>query len=160
MVYSPHPPYEILRTSILDFSTVQELRRFARYWDLIANSGNFVESTPLLWSTLGHECSEASRSPFQSFRHLSNWLHDREGQSHGLALLRLVELMFDYLTKVKHLDQAMIAQTLWRDYQRGGRSDKPNCLRPWLADASVSRPTSQATALKRQSRRQGLMNDA
>jgi len=49
MVYSPEPPYEILQTKLIDFFTMQRLRRFARYWDLIGNSGNFVETTSLLW---------------------------------------------------------------------------------------------------------------
>src|SRR5262249_8011449 len=34
MVYSSHPPYEILQTRLIDFATMQRLRRFARYWDL------------------------------------------------------------------------------------------------------------------------------
>jgi len=29
--------------------TMQRLRRFAKYWDLVANSGNFVETTPRIW---------------------------------------------------------------------------------------------------------------
>ncbi len=49
MIYSPHPPYEVLQTKLLDFATIQELRRFAKYWDTIANSGNFVETVRLLW---------------------------------------------------------------------------------------------------------------
>src|ERR1700722_13667707 len=49
MVYSPHPPYEVLRTAAIDFATMQRMRRFARYWDLVANSGNFVSTTPMLW---------------------------------------------------------------------------------------------------------------
>ena len=32
---------------------MQKLRRFARYWDLVGNSGNFVETTPLIWSKVG-----------------------------------------------------------------------------------------------------------
>ncbi len=58
MVYSPSPPYEILQTKLIDFPTIQRLRRFSRYWDLIANSGNFVLTTPLLF---GNE------SPFKWF---------------------------------------------------------------------------------------------
>jgi hypothetical protein len=50
MVYHPLPPYEILQTKLIDFATMQRLRRFAKYWDMVGNSGNFVESTPLLWS--------------------------------------------------------------------------------------------------------------
>jgi radical SAM superfamily enzyme YgiQ (UPF0313 family) len=50
MRYNPLPPYELLSNRDLDFPTMQRLRRFARYWDLVANSGNFRTSTPLLWS--------------------------------------------------------------------------------------------------------------
>jgi len=49
MLYSPAPPYEILRNRLIDFPTMQRLRRFARYWDLVGNSGNFVETLPLFW---------------------------------------------------------------------------------------------------------------
>src|SRR6266850_2142882 len=50
MVYNPQPPYEILQSKLIDFATMQRLRRFAKYWDLVANSGNFVETTPLIWN--------------------------------------------------------------------------------------------------------------
>ena len=53
MIYNPHPPYEILQNQLIDFAAMQRLRRFARYWDLVGNSGNFVESTPLIWSRFG-----------------------------------------------------------------------------------------------------------
>ena len=36
MVYSPHAPYEILQNSLIDAPTLGRLRRFARFWDLIA----------------------------------------------------------------------------------------------------------------------------
>ena len=48
MVYSPQAPYEILGTKQIDFATMCRMRRFARYWDLIANSGRFVHTLPLL----------------------------------------------------------------------------------------------------------------
>ena len=41
-VYSPLPPYEILQTSVLSFDDLARLRRFARYWNIIGNSGRFV----------------------------------------------------------------------------------------------------------------------
>ena len=37
---------------------MQRMRRFARYWDLVANSGNFLETTPMMWR---------DGSPFRSF---------------------------------------------------------------------------------------------
>ncbi len=50
MTYAAHTPYEILQNKLLDFATMQRLRRFAKYWDLVGNSGNFVEAVKLIWS--------------------------------------------------------------------------------------------------------------
>jgi radical SAM superfamily enzyme YgiQ (UPF0313 family) len=129
MVYNPHPPYEILQNKLMDFATLQKLRRFARYWDLVGNSGNFVESTPLIW----HE----SDSPFREFSRWSEWLYARVGRTDSIALVRLMELLFQYLTQERQLSETRVAETLWRDYQRGGRRDKPGFLREFLPDIPV-----------------------
>ena len=162
MVYSPTAPYEILQTRLIDFATMQRLRRFARYWDLIANSGNFVESTRSLWEgeapaeptlqgAARQEPRPPSSSPFQSFLALSDRLHARLGQAHGIALGHLFELLFTYLTDVLGHDRETIAHTLWRDYQRGGRSDRPAFLKPYVPDAPPK--TSAPTRLRRRQAR-------
>jgi radical SAM superfamily enzyme YgiQ (UPF0313 family) len=132
MTYSPHPPYEILSNRLLDFSTVQELRRFAKYWDTIANSGNFLETLPVLWTST--DPSEPALSPFDQFRQLATWLYQQEQKTFGIALSRLVELLLIYLTEVLGRPASDVAAKLWRDYQRGGRSDKPHCLRPFIEE--------------------------
>ncbi len=68
MIYNPHPPYEVLSTRTMNFGTLARLRRFAKFWDIFGNSGNFVESLPLLWahdSTVApaHIDSNSERSP-------------------------------------------------------------------------------------------------
>ena len=141
MVYSPAPPYEVLQTKLIDFATMQRMRRFARYWDLIANSGNFVESTPMIWC--------ADESPFWSFLALSDWLNTRVAQTHGIALSHLFELLFTYLTDVLRHERDATAQTLWRDYQRGGRGDCPAFLKPYVADVPP-----KSSAARRLPRRQ------
>ena len=177
MVYSPHPPYEILQTKLLDFGTIQELRRFAKYWDTIANSGNFVETVQLVWAvkdeggrlkdegdpltlTLSPQSwgeGIGGRSPFAEFRQLSAWLFARERHAHGIALGRLVDLLFEYLTTQRGLAAELVAVALWRDYQRGGRSDKPHCLRPYIVETRTreARPYVNPDAVpKRQARHQ------
>jgi radical SAM superfamily enzyme YgiQ (UPF0313 family) len=145
MVYAPQPPYEILRNKLIDFPTMQRLRRFARHWDLVVNSGNFIETAPLIWKD--------HPSPFFAFMSWSNWLHGAIGRSHGIALTRLAELLFNYLTQTLNQPALPLAQILQRDYQRGGRSDKPPFLRPWLGPDEVSGTRSPAPAsLKRQAR--------
>ncbi|HEY1490808.1 MAG TPA: DUF4080 domain-containing protein, partial [Verrucomicrobiae bacterium] len=120
MVYSTHPPYEILQNKLIDFANMQHLRRFARYWDMVGNSGNFLESTSLIWS---------DASPFHAFLHWSDWLHARVKRTDAIALLRLMELLFEFLTVELRLSAKLVAETLWRDYKRGGRHDKPGFMK-------------------------------
>ncbi len=124
MVYNPNPPYEILQNKLIDFAAMQRLRRFARYWDLVGNSGNFIETTPLIWSN--------DASPFAAFMRWSDWLHARIGRTDGIALSRLMQLLFEFLTGEPGLGSKQVAETLWRDYQRGGRTDKPAFLKNFL----------------------------
>jgi len=125
MVYSPLPPYEMLQNRLVDFATLQRLRRFARFWDLVGNRGDFVETTPMLWSR--------GESPFAAFWALADWLQATIGRQHAIALPRLVELLFTYLTQVKPHDARAVAAALTRDYRRPGRREVPPFLRPYLA---------------------------
>lgn len=139
MVYSPAAPYEILQTKLIDYSLMQRLRRFARYWDLVANSGNFVESAPLLWT---------SRSPFESFLAFSDWLYRASGRTNGISLKRLAELLFRFLVNESRCDERMATAAIWNDYRRGGRSDRPEFLRPYLAQIDESpAPSANSPAL-------------
>ena len=145
MTYNSCPPYEILQNKLIDFSTMQRLRRFARYWDLVGNSGNFVETAPLIWLRSG--------SPFAAFLHWSDWLYSRSGRADGIALPRLMEWLFEYLTTEPKLDKIGTAETLWRDYSRSGRRDKPIFLRQYLfSEDKPPSPRRSVTLPKRQAR--------
>jgi len=181
MIYNPHPPYEILQNKLIDFATMQKLRRFARYWDLVGNSGNFIETTPLLWGASSpglrppspplpteEKDAETRRavsqlqttdgitisSPFHAFLHFSEWLYAVAGRTDGIALVRLMESLFEFLNGELRLDARRAANALWRDYQRGGRHDKPGFLRDFLtAEETVILPRKTTNAPpKRQSR--------
>ena len=145
MVFNPDPPYEILQNRLLDFATMQRLRRFARYWDLVGNSGNFRETTPLIWGS--------GASPFAAFLRWSDWLYARVGRRSGIALPRLAEWLFEFLTREFNLSPSAVASALWRDYRRGGRSDKPTFLRDHITDDTGPGPRrSLSGGLKRQAR--------
>ncbi|WP_047396846.1 B12-binding domain-containing radical SAM protein [Chitinibacter sp. ZOR0017] len=83
MVYDPYPPYTIMANRDIDFPTMQRLVRFARYWDLVANSGRFANTLPVI---LGHE-------PFERFMALSDWLYQHTDATHRIALDRLAKLV-------------------------------------------------------------------
>jgi radical SAM superfamily enzyme YgiQ (UPF0313 family) len=145
MSYSSFPPYELLKSKSLSFSELQQMRRFSRHWDLVANSGNFVESTPLIWSR--------SDSPFDAFQRWSRWLHGQVGRSYGIALSTLAELLFRYLIEELELEPVEVAQRIYRDYQRGGHSDKPLFLRAYIPDdPSPTQGRRARTTLRRQAR--------
>ena len=145
MVYNPHAPYELLQNRLIDFHTMQKLRRFARYWDLVGNSGNFVETTPLIWSKSDAASSLPPLSPFAEFMRWSDWLHGRVGRKDAIALVRLMGLLFEFLTSERKLDPEATAAAMWRDYQRGGRHDKPAFLKDHL-------PAEATPALTRRAR--------
>lgn len=145
MTYSPAAPYEILQTRLIDYATMQRLRRFARYWDLVANSGNFVETTPLLWDR---------GLPFDLFLRFADWLYATGGKTNGIALKRLAELLFRYLVEEAGCDALRAAQVIWNDYRSGGRSDRPEFLRAYLTLLEDGLPvaTREASVLPRQAR--------
>lgn len=151
MVYNRQPPYEVLQNRLIDFATMQRLRRFARFWDLVANSGNFIETTPLLWHS---ESKAALSSPFYSFLRWSDWVYAKSRRSDGIALPRLMELVFEYLTGESGLAAAGVAEAIARDYQRAGRKDLPSFLREHLPARSEPRvqASPRRVGLKRQAR--------
>jgi hypothetical protein len=154
MVYAAEPPYEILQNKLIDFTTMQRLRRFARYWDLVGNSGNFRQSLRLLWQISG----SSQASPFDSFLNLSDWLYHQIGRTDSIGLPRLAELWFKYLVDHCGVAPQEVASRLWQDYSSPGRKDVPGFLAPYVARPSVPpRPGGSAAGAlsglpKRQSR--------
>jgi radical SAM superfamily enzyme YgiQ (UPF0313 family) len=172
MVYNAHPPYDILQNRLIDFATMQRLRRFAKYWDLAGNSGNFVETLPLVWDAFGvpalggkgvqlqnilpsepPEGGTPNTSPFHSFLRFSDWLYAQLGRTDSIALVRLAEKLFEFLTGELKLDAQLAAEKLWLDWQRGGHRDPPEKIRPFLPAEKTQRPRPEKSSLpKRQAR--------
>ncbi|MEZ5386603.1 MAG: DUF4080 domain-containing protein [Prosthecobacter sp.] len=110
MLYAPHPPYEILRTKEISFNEMQRMRRFARYWDLVANSGHFTTALRLLWQETG--------SPFEEFMRFSDWIYGRLGRTHQIALRVMAQCLFEFLVEESACDRDVVAKTLEADWQR------------------------------------------
>jgi radical SAM superfamily enzyme YgiQ (UPF0313 family) len=146
MIYNVHPPYEILQNRLIDFATMQRLRRFARYWDLFGNSGNFVAVTPLIWR---------GGSPFEHFFRFSDWLYAKINRTDSIALARLMERLFEFLTQERKLDAKLVAETFWTDCRRTGRRDAPDFLKEYLPEEQWSAIRERDRSLpKRQARHQ------
>jgi radical SAM superfamily enzyme YgiQ (UPF0313 family) len=146
MVYRDVAPYDLLANESLDFGTMQRLKRFAKTWDRVANSGNFRDTLPLLLST--HD-----DGAFAAFLAFSDWLAVDVEVFRGVSLRRLVDRVFHYLTGPAGLDEEPVRSTLIEDYQRAGRSDLPPVLsghrgRPRRRQSASSKtPSRQARHL-------------
>lgn len=79
--FNPLPPFNILSTDRIDFATMQRVNRFARYWDMIGNSGRFRHSIPAMLSD----------QPFDDFLAITEWIFNKTGQTHQINLKKLYE---------------------------------------------------------------------
>ena len=106
MVYSADPPYEILCNNVITFGEMQEMKRLARFWDLVYNSGNCKRTAPLLWP---------DGDVFRGFRAFCAWIYARTGATWQIGLPRLAGLLFDYLATETGMDKAEVADGLAAD---------------------------------------------
>ena len=134
MRYNPDPPYNILATDAIDFPSMQRLVRFARDWDLVANSGRLAQTLPLLLS------GGARGSVFGNFLEFADWLYATTSQTHQLAMERLFDLLYAYLTGVRGIAPASVAGTLLTDYARTGAKGRLSFMEAGQNNSAPRRP--------------------
>lgn len=145
LVFNPDPPYNLLASSTLDFATMQRLSRFARCWEMVANSGRFARTLPLL---LGEK-------PFARFLAWSDWLYGETGRTGAIANERLYNLVHKWLTVLGGVAPARADAALAEDYLASGArgrlafGDIEDAARRKRKDAgtSVATPARQARHL-------------
>ncbi|MEO0367878.1 MAG: DUF4080 domain-containing protein, partial [Pseudomonadota bacterium] len=72
LVFNPNPPFNVMSNSTVSFSEMQRMNRFARFWDMLANSGRFAETLPIL----------LTNKPFARFLVVSDSFYARAGRTH------------------------------------------------------------------------------
>ena len=106
MVYNDNQPYNILSTRDIDFKTMQRVNRFARFWDMIGNSGRFLHTKQLIFGV----------SAFANFMKLSDNLYITEGSSWKISLRRLFKLLHQQLIEVLAIDSKVAFAALEKDF--------------------------------------------
>ncbi|MDQ6975951.1 MAG: DUF4080 domain-containing protein [Mariprofundaceae bacterium] len=122
MCYAAIAPYELLQNKQFSFFDMQKMKRFARFWNLYYNSGNFKQSVRLLWPD---GCA------FEHFYDYSQWLYAQTRSTWKIALERLAQLLFDYLNQHKKVNNSMLADTMIHDIMRLPGRKLPSFLRPY-----------------------------
>jgi hypothetical protein len=109
MRYSPDAPYTVLATDVIGFNDMQRIIRFARYWDLVGNSGRFPGTLPLLLAD----------APFARFLRFADWLFARTGKTHEFSLEKLCGFLHDFLID-SGTPSPVAAGTVLADYAASG----------------------------------------
>ena len=139
--FNPQPPYNVLATDAIGFADMQRIARFARYWDLVGNSGRFARTLPLL---LG-------QAPFARFLAWSDWLYARTGKTAAIANERLYELLYAWLASAGGVDAQSAAQALTEDFLASGARGRLSFAAvesaPVAARARAATPPRQARHL-------------
>lgn len=106
--FNPEPPYSILSNSTVDFFTMQRVNRFARYWDMIGNSGRFSNCLSLILDD----------QPFYNFLELTDWIFNKTGQTHKINLKRLYELVAQACEALFPEIHSELVTNMQDDYER------------------------------------------
>jgi radical SAM superfamily enzyme YgiQ (UPF0313 family) len=147
MKYSPLPPFEILSTTDLSFEETQEMKCFAKYWEMVANKGQFQGTAPLIWRN--------QDSAFTAFHAFSMWLFGRVQRTSHINLLRLAEHLYDYLVDELGFDEQEAGAAIVADLHRTGGRGIPQRLQRFQTEPAPSRKSlSRSTGRERQERRQ------
>ncbi|KAB2638781.1 MAG: B12-binding domain-containing radical SAM protein [Verrucomicrobia bacterium] len=142
MIYSPLAPYELLANCDLDFATLQQVKRFARHWDALGNSGRFSRTLPMLLDQSRHA------SPFWNFWEFSQHLHARMGKQQGISPANLAGQLWLHLREAG-VDPAALESALTADHLAAGGRGRPTFFAP-----EPAAPRATLGANRRQQRHQ------
>ncbi|PIE55659.1 MAG: B12-binding domain-containing radical SAM protein [Desulfobulbus propionicus] len=144
MIYSDEPPYEILASDLIPFALMQEMKRFARFWDLVYNSGNFTSTAVLLWP---------DQDVFTGFRRFAAWVYRQTTATWQISLNRLAELLFDYLVNDCGNPAKEVANSLAADLLRIPGRVLPASIRTHVTRLPTTTRSVPAGLGKRQKKR-------
>jgi len=139
--YNPQPPYNIVSSKLISFAQMQRMSRFARYWDLIVNSGRFNHTKPVL----------LENRTFENFLCLSDWIFKTAGQTHKISLERLFTFLYRGMIEAVKLDPQIVTDALLKDFDASGIKGHAKFLK-----AEQNKNTKKTASSQRQMRHTAL----
>jgi radical SAM superfamily enzyme YgiQ (UPF0313 family) len=158
MIYSDMPPYDILQNNLLTFAQIQKMKRFARFWDIFYNSGNFVHTVRLLWfydvkggfiTVSTDQQKNEIPSVFENFFRFSEWIYTQIHSTWKISLERQIMLLHDYLTQ--NIAHEIVEEALRKDLQKRPEKSIPFFIRQSFLKGNKS--DGSTITPKRQSKR-------
>lgn len=141
MQYSDIPPYDVLKTSKVSFLEIQKMKRFARFWDIYYNSGNFKKSIKLLWN---------NERVFKNFYDFSHWIYTQTESTYKISLERQAKLLFEYLIQTN--DEKIVALLMLEDLMKIKGRNVPKYLQPYMKEATFTATSEIGNGMKRQAK--------
>lgn len=89
MKYQSFAPFQIVSTSTMDYHVLQRMNRFAKFWDLYANSGEFKNFMKWMKDQPG--------SYFWNFMRFVDVLSLKYTDTHSISMMSLAEQAWNYL---------------------------------------------------------------
>jgi len=138
--FNPLPPFNILSTDRVSFTTMQRINRFARYWDMIGNSGRFKYAlTDIL-----------SDEPFDDFMAMTEWIFNKTGQNHNINLKKLYELVSQAVEALMPEKHQLVLTKLQLDFEAAQLKSLFSSLKLYAAQQTPA--SSKNKSLQRQQR--------
>ena len=138
--FNPLPPFNILSTDRVSFTTMQRINRFARYWEMIGNSGRFKYALPHILSD----------KPFDDFMAITEWIFNKTGQIHKINLKKLFELISQSVEALFPEKHQLVISKIELDYHASKLKSLFNGLNLYAVAQVES--TSKNKSLQRQQR--------
>ena len=126
MVYEDAPPFQILKNKEMSFSEVQYMSKFAKFWDLTANSGNFISTMKFILES--DSLTHIGVSPFDRFKSLTTYMLKKHAESHSIALNALAETLFQFM-KESGVGESSAKDVLIHDFKRDEKRGLPAFLK-------------------------------
>jgi hypothetical protein len=101
---------------------MQKLKRFARFWDIVYNSGNFIKTFELLVK---------DKSVFETFYEFSDWLYSQTFSTWQISLDRVAKFLFDFMVKIQRLEKQKVADILVEDILKVNGRKLPKFLKEY-----------------------------
>ncbi len=139
MTYSDTPPYDILKNDLLSYKELQKMKRFARFWDLIYNSGNFKNTFSLI---------HANTTVFDGFYALSEWIYTQTLSTWKISLDRLNELLFNYFVSTCNMKAEDVTDVMIKDIISLRGRGIPKVLKPYVKE-NINASSKTASKINR-----------